>query len=337
MKIPKNCDLCGKKIDLIDSYKEYDKDGNAILICKKCKKNLDELGPPDSPKNYQDKWSATTVDELTRQRPLGVSILALLQIIGALVMLIIISILPGLFEKVNLNELIGYPLLELLIIIAIITIPITIIIAIGLLNGEKWAKNITILYQSTSVITSIISLNLCGILIPIIIILYLLTDQKVKNYFTKDTKFSKNVKNIIIILSIIVIILNLFIAVSIVNLRIQIQNEIDKPDMTNAEFEEMLIGSWTGDSMYLDEEIDLMIYSDYTCIASYDGKTYSGALKDISEKDVNTVRFNWDEELIVPGPFDDMEGFEYDNSINEGDCSSPCTFMTEAGVIFRKN
>ena len=286
---------------------------------------------------FEDKWSDTPTDELMRQRPLGVSILAFLQIIGALAMIVLIFILPGLFDKANLNELIGYPLLEVLIIYSIITIPISIILAIGLLNGEKWAKNITILYQLTSAITAIININLCGILIPIFIILYLALDQKVKNYFTKDTKFNKNVKNIIIVLAILMILLNLFTAFSIVNLRIQIQNELDKPDMTNAEFEEMLIGSWTGDSMYLDEEIDLMIYSDYTCMAEYDGKTYSGTWKDISEKYVNTVRFDWDEELIVPGPFDDIEGFEYDNSINEGDCSSPDSFMTEASVIFRKN
>lgn len=291
----------------------------------------------DNSDPYEDKWSDKPVNEITRQRPLGVSILAFLQIIGALVMLVLIFFLPGLFNEANLNELIGFPILEILIIYAIITIPISIILAIGLLNGEKWAKNITIIYQLTSIITAIISINLCGILIPIFIILYLTLDQKVNNYFTKGSKFSKTVKNIIIIFAIITIILNLFIAFSIVNLRIQIQNELDKPDMTNAEFEEMLIGTWTGESMYFDEEIKITINSDYTCQAIYDGKIYTGAWQDISQKHVNTVKFSWDEKLIVPGPFDDFENFEHETSITSGDCHNPGSFMTDGAVVFTKD
>jgi len=294
----------------------------------------------DNSDPFEDKWSDKPVDEIMRERPLGVSILAFLQIIGALAMIVLIFILPGLFDQANLNELIGYPLLEILIIYAIITIPISIILAIGLLNGEKWAKNITVLYQITSVITSLISLNLCGILIPIFIIIYLVADQKVNKYFTKESKFSKNVKNIIIILAILMIILNLFIAFSIVNLRIQVQNELDKPDMTNAEFEEMLIGSWTGESMFFDGEIDLEINEDYTCTALYDGKTYTGTWKDISEKHYNSVKFSWDEKLEVPNSwsqFEDSHGIDKYSSINSGDCHNPNRFMTEGSVIFTKN
>lgn len=222
MNIARKCDTCGTEIDLVDSYKAHDKDGNPVLICKACKKIYDKLGPPFSPKEYQDEFSDKTVDEIICERPLGVSILAFLQIIGVLAMLVLIFVLPGLFDEANLNELIGYPLLEILIIYAVITIPISLILAIGLLNGEKWAKNITVLYQLTSVITSIIILNICGILIPIFIILYLTLDQKVNRYFTKDTNFSKNVKNIIIILAVLMIIINLFISFSIVNLRMQL-------------------------------------------------------------------------------------------------------------------
>lgn len=114
-----------------------------------------------------------------------------------------------------------------------------------------------------------------------------------------------------------------------------------KPAFTGAEFEEMLIGNWTGESMHFDEEIMLTIRSDYSCQATYNGTIYNGHWQDDTDKYVNGIKFTWaeGEELKVPNPLGDIPGFEQNPcvTITNGDCHYRGSFMTNGGVIFTKN
>jgi len=113
-----------------------------------------------------------------------------------------------------------------------------------------------------------------------------------------------------------------------------------KPAFTSTEFEEMLIGNnWTGESMYFDEEIKLTFHSDYTCQAKYNGATYNGHWQDDTDEHVNSIKFTWDEgqELQVPSPFADLEGFDKYVTITDAACHSGWGFMSDGGVMFTKS
>jgi len=157
---------------------------------------------------YEDKWSNKPINELMRQRPLGVTILATLQIIGAIITLVLVFLLPSLFRDYDINELFGIPFLELFILFAFITTLVSILLAAGLLNGEKWARKVTIVFQIINVVTSLINLNIIGIAIPIIIISYL-NKPDIREFFTREPKFNKTIRNLIIGAVILIIIFNL--------------------------------------------------------------------------------------------------------------------------------
>jgi hypothetical protein len=130
----------------------------------------------------------------------------------------------------------------------------------------------------------------------------------------------------------------IFIIFGLIMLSIDVPESYSGPVMSSAEFEEMLIGNWTGESMRFDEKIELTIRSDYTCQATYNGSIYNGQWKDDTDEYTNSVKFTWiGEKLRIPSPFADMEGFADHYIISDGDCHYWESFMTSGGVIFSKN
>jgi len=215
----RNCDTCGKEIDIQNSHKSFDKMGNRIIVCDECKKNIDNYGPPESINNYEDKFGNESYDDLYTQRPLGVTILAVLQIIGAIITFIIIFSLPSLFDSFEINNFFGIPLYELIIISGVITIPISIFLAFGLLNGEIWARKVTIIYQFVNIVTSMIEVNIIGIFIPLIIIFYLLSSN-IAIFFKNEPRFGNLVKNLIALGVIVLIIIDLSTTLYLLSFRI---------------------------------------------------------------------------------------------------------------------
>ena len=131
---------------------------------------------------YKDRWSNTPVNELMRQRPAGVTLIAVLMLIGAVLSFLTIIILPLYSNNFDWGLLLDDPIFRLTMFYTIIMIPISIILAIGLLMGKNWARLIVIIFEFISVIASLIVINLIGLLFPLIIIYYL-TRPRVKDYF----------------------------------------------------------------------------------------------------------------------------------------------------------
>ncbi len=134
---------------------------------------------------YTDRWSNTPVNELMRQRPVGVTIIAILMLIGTTLSLILIIGLPLFTYNYDFGYLINDPILRIAIIYTIIMIPISIALAIGLLMGKNGARVIVIILEFVSIISSLIVFNIFNIIFPLIIIYYL-TRQNVKDYFYKN-------------------------------------------------------------------------------------------------------------------------------------------------------
>ena len=113
------------------------------------------------------------------ERPSGITIIAGLQIFGAIVtLLMLIGPLSDyiLFENTWVNELYK--------IFLIIMVGISLIVAYGLLKGMKWAWNVTIIFQIVSIVNNAINLNIFSLTIGVLVIYYL-TRIHVKNYFEK--------------------------------------------------------------------------------------------------------------------------------------------------------
>ncbi len=116
------------------------------------------------------------------KRPLGVSIIAILQIIGAILPVIIVIAIPIYLYNIKMEYLLNDPVIKLSLIYVIIMIPILILLAIGLLKGMNGARIITIILHFISIITALISFNIISIFISFIIIYYL-TRPHVKDFF----------------------------------------------------------------------------------------------------------------------------------------------------------
>jgi hypothetical protein len=114
------------------------------------------------------------------ERPSGITIIAGLQIIGAIVaILMVIGPLSDyiFFENTLINELYK--------IFLIIMVVISLIVAYGLLKGMKWAWSVTIIFQIIYIGINAINLNIFSLVIGLLIIYYL-TRPYVKTYFEKS-------------------------------------------------------------------------------------------------------------------------------------------------------
>jgi hypothetical protein len=138
-----------------------------------------------------------------KSRPIGVTIIAILNIIGGIIMLlggitlvaagtILPSLPPSAFQNGNLTEpninLSGIAIAIGGVIIAIGIV--SFIVAYGLLKGMRWAWTLTVVLSIISIVLNAISIatgNIGGIISIIIsgIILYYLYRPHVKAYFGK--------------------------------------------------------------------------------------------------------------------------------------------------------
>ena len=141
----------------------------------------------DFDEEFEEELDEDSWDKISKTRPLGVTILALLQIGGAL--LSTLYTFSFYFNKSQINELLGSSFTEIFIVFSVLSIIIALLLGIGLLRGEEWARKVTIVFQGVSMLTNLIQLNLFGLVIPFIIVFYL-TGQGVKKFFTREPKFS---------------------------------------------------------------------------------------------------------------------------------------------------
>ncbi len=119
----------------------------------------------------------------TRERPLGVTILAILEAIGGL-----LSLVGGIWL---FNAAKMFPLLIFFVPFAIFSIIIGIIaliVAWGLWSGKGWAWTIALILSVIGIVLGIVSIASGGIIAIIIngIILYYLTRPHVKAFFGKQ-------------------------------------------------------------------------------------------------------------------------------------------------------
>ncbi len=126
-------------------------------------------------------WEKMTKTE----RPLGVTIIAILLIMGALISMAMTIAIPILLYNIQMSYLLEDPILKLLIIYTIIMIPISILLAIGLLKGSDITRVVTIILYAISILTSFIRFNFSNILSVFIslMIIYYLTRPHVKEFF----------------------------------------------------------------------------------------------------------------------------------------------------------
>jgi len=218
-------------------------------------------------------------------RPLGITILAILQIIGTIISIIVLIIYP-MFLSDYINEFFGIPIFQFLIINILIMIPISLFLAYGLIKGKEWARFTSVLFQLSSVITTIIRLNILGVIIPIYIIYYL-HKPHVKDFFRTEKGFRKDIKMLIIGGIIILLIFNIYTALFINPY--YVYNRLQNFPISTRE--EQLIGTWHNTN----GDITLQFNSDYTCIATKDGETYEGTWK------INEIFYHVD--LIWEIPF----------------------------------
>ena len=115
-------------------------------------------------------------------RPLGVTIIATLQIIGAIFSAVVVIVVPLYIYNQDIGHLLDDPIMSLSLAYLVIMIPISLLLAIGLLKGVNIARVITMLLHVISIITAFLSFNVLSILISIVIIHYL-TRQHVKEFF----------------------------------------------------------------------------------------------------------------------------------------------------------
>lgn len=145
-------------------------------------------------------------------RPLGVTIIAALQIIGTIftiLSLILISEIPGRLGLVE--EISGFPLIGFMVVYLMVLIPVSLVLAYGLLKGEEWARLISVWLEVANVISLILSFNLFGLVIPLIIIYYL-RKPRVKYYFESEKGIGNSTKAVIAAVVIIMLVLNAYSA-----------------------------------------------------------------------------------------------------------------------------
>jgi hypothetical protein len=228
--------------------------------------------------NYLDNFDYHS-DDKKKTRPLGVTILAILQIIGIIILIFILIVIPLIYDE-SINGLIGFSIIEFFIIYSLILIPVSVLLAYGLLTGKEWARFTSILLQISSIISSVIRMNIFGVIFPIIIINYLYKSH-VKDYFKTEKGIKNNIKAMIIIGIVFLIIINGYIALSI---NPQTDREFGRiPDNS-------LYGTWEN----VTKNIEISFYSNNSFFISKENVTYWGTW-DITSDVFAKLKLNWED------------------------------------------
>lgn len=180
------------------------------IKCPKCNHSTTIEGNPEETKEIEcpncglkgkftfpkEIESPQVIEEIV-ERPLGITILAVFQIIAIIISIVVLIAIPLIFFE-PMNDFFGLPLVGILFLYSLFMLPISLLLAYGLFIGEEWARFALVLIEITSVIASIIRFNLISAIIPFIIILYLYQPH-VKKYFRTEQGLTKNIKAIIIV------------------------------------------------------------------------------------------------------------------------------------------
>ena len=133
---------------------------------------------------------------MSQQRPTGITIIAVLMIIGGLI-LIFTGITPLFIGPLISIDISNYPISALGLLITIGGLVLvglgiaSLIVSWGLLKGKRWARTITLIISFIAIIFAIISLISSEDLIHILeiivygIIIYYMFTKKVKLFFEK--------------------------------------------------------------------------------------------------------------------------------------------------------
>ncbi len=123
--------------------------------------------------------SDNMASKTTGNRPLGITILALLDFIGAVLTLITAIAAPTILTAYSSSILSGFG--AVVMVVGIIVAVIGIVIGYGLWKGMKWAWWLEVIFSALSII-SILTLNIIGFIVGIIV-LYYMTRKNTKAYF----------------------------------------------------------------------------------------------------------------------------------------------------------
>ncbi|HEB37824.1 MAG TPA: hypothetical protein ENI14_04100, partial [Thermoplasmatales archaeon] len=219
-------------------------------------------------------------------RPLGITIIAVLQIIGTFIGVIMLLLLPQYIDLSIIREYLGDYFLDIVYIRIIVEIPFTLLLSFGLLKGKEWARYATFLYQIVSIITSLIKFNIFGIIVPIIILSYL-GKPHVKKFFETEQGIKPKIKALIIIWTAFILIFSSYIAV--VSNSLYIYHQFINQSKNSKEKE--LIGTWQSES----GTVTLTFYSNHTSIMIKNGITYRGKWKYSIE--INWISLEWNNSL----------------------------------------
>jgi len=165
--------------------------------------------PPMSPST--NAWSDASRKNAMHERPLGVTILALLQILSALILVVVLVLVPLLLEGKTVQSL-GVPLFSLTISYAAVMIPVSLLLAYGLLKGKEWARFYARFFQLFNIITALLGFNILGIILPVYIILYL-SKPHVLKFFDNNSPLDSKFWPLVIIGLVLLLILSTSLAI----------------------------------------------------------------------------------------------------------------------------
>ena len=189
--------------------------------------------------SFEGNLSDTPIDELTKKRPLGITILSVLYVLSNILMILLLfSTIEKYDDSFNFIFNINY--LDLLIAYSSVMIPIISILTYGLLTAKEWARYTTIIFQYISIISSIITLNIIRLLFSVYLIYYL-KEPHVKKIFNSKKPIKSNVKFLIIVISILFISLSLSIATynnPIINFQ---NNDLKNEQIFTASLEDIIL------------------------------------------------------------------------------------------------
>jgi len=171
------CQSCGKELNYDDFNQVYDKTGKQITVCNECKKGMPSDGIIPISQSNSDRWNHSSTEHLKPQRPLGVTILAILEFIGGILGIILILFLQSFFLYVGF-----FPadLLAILVALVVLLSALQILVGYGLIKGYGWAWTAEFILRIANGVFS----GLFGLIFAVLIIIYL-TRPHVKEYFGK--------------------------------------------------------------------------------------------------------------------------------------------------------
>ena len=118
----------------------------------------------------------------TAERPLGVTIISVLGYIGAILMALAGIAMMAFGGLAGSLGALGLLLGSTGIIAGVVLIAmgiITFVVSTGLWNLKKWAWTVTMILEGLSVLGSLMSVNIAGLIIPVIIVYYLYTKKEI--------------------------------------------------------------------------------------------------------------------------------------------------------------